>query len=514
MLNGLLYTLPGGSKFTWPDFYSKHDRCPPSTEMSIDRVEAFRHNACKKVAQLCKVVVEMTDEQLDRQDDSRRVARGWERQIDAAFSKNTRDVSDINQSVIMFRQHLIDQHCQEFGPRYQALKEDLADFERKQKSRVTDLGKTITELRDQILSIENDVQKAATKVVNAADSVMKIRSANPSSIRSEAGGAVKNVDNKIEQLLADHEIRIRNANNEHSKTKQKLKAEISRLFQGLISQKRGDISKFSSRLNTVKAQVMSYRKEYAKIVKEHENSAKSLKEAISKCRGLGNRRSSDRKRAELEAQLKKESKEKAAEISEFWARLEEAKAGHKALLERYQKHIDDKLRKMEELNLNRQLRENEEEESENVGEDLDGIIEKRKVAVTELLKRIESFGGTCEAECNELLDKVKKRCDLIAMRFVHYAEAQGHLWKAEQEALVRRGSIDFSVARALSISEMISPGMSSKGTKDYELTVQKVKNEEKVMIKALDEEFNESTAVRNVRPATKFAFHCTGARYG
>ena len=56
-------------------------------EMLIDKNDAFRHNVCKKLAQLGKVIFTLTAAQRDREDEMHDVSLNFEEQIAKFFER-------------------------------------------------------------------------------------------------------------------------------------------------------------------------------------------------------------------------------------------------------------------------------------------------------------------------------------------------------------------------------------------------------------------------------------------
>ena len=76
-------------------------------EMLIDKNDAFRHNVCKKLAQLGKVIFTLTAAQRDREDEMRDVSLNYEEQISKIFERHKTKTDNIQKATAQKRKDYI-----------------------------------------------------------------------------------------------------------------------------------------------------------------------------------------------------------------------------------------------------------------------------------------------------------------------------------------------------------------------------------------------------------------------
>ena len=135
--------------------------------MTIDRNEAFKHNSCKKLAQLGKVIFTLTANELDKDEEKLQIQKEYEDSITGIFEKQYKQAELIHTNLVRFRKSCIDKACSEYGNYYKQLKNEYSEIITNQTKKLQDIISELKQAKD-ILKESNKNTSSLVKQINAA----------------------------------------------------------------------------------------------------------------------------------------------------------------------------------------------------------------------------------------------------------------------------------------------------------------------------------------------------------
>ena len=96
--------------------------------MITERKDAFKHNACKKLAQLAKVIFLMSKAKLERNEEINNIIIKYETGIGNLVRQHEKSIEEIAKNLVLFRKNCIDQECQKYALQYKVVKSKLTDL--------------------------------------------------------------------------------------------------------------------------------------------------------------------------------------------------------------------------------------------------------------------------------------------------------------------------------------------------------------------------------------------------
>ena len=141
--------------------------------MITDKNEAFKHNSCKKLAQLAKVIFQMSSLAKDRQDELQSITVHYESPIAQMVRQHYSLAEGISKDLVSFRKTCIDQACQDYGNAYRNIKANYSNLCRSKLQQLSDiydeLKKMLQFINDTKIKAINDsdkLSKHSTKIQN------------------------------------------------------------------------------------------------------------------------------------------------------------------------------------------------------------------------------------------------------------------------------------------------------------------------------------------------------------
>ena len=111
--------------------------------MITERGEAFKHNSCKKLAQLAKVIFQMSKANLERNEEITNIVIKYESSIAQIVDQHQKSAEEIARKLVAFRKSCIDRECQEYANQYKVIKTRLINLSKEKLQILQDFAKII-----------------------------------------------------------------------------------------------------------------------------------------------------------------------------------------------------------------------------------------------------------------------------------------------------------------------------------------------------------------------------------
>lgn len=210
--------------------------------MITDRNEAFKHNSCKKVAQLSKVIVSMRNISMDYAAMLLSVANRYENTITQIFIDHRQQLEDINTRLFNFRKATIDNECRKFAQKYKAAKTEYNELVTSRVETVNNISKEAKDLTEIIAQLRKQNFQSADPVINSADKFkaefMSTKKKQKPKSKAEVNSAVNPLKEKMKQLQVEHDEKMTKMANEHkSLVKSLMREKNVQLFNEIIKRR-------------------------------------------------------------------------------------------------------------------------------------------------------------------------------------------------------------------------------------------------------------------------------------
>lgn len=326
--------------------------------MIIDRNEAFKHNACKKVAQLGKVIFTLTVASRDRAEERRQVMRMYNDQIDEIFLAHIKQAEEIHQGLIRYRKSCIDKACTDYGNLYKELKSDYAEVMSAQTNKIAGILEEIKQVKEKIAQYSGEVKTQTLLVNSSAEAMLKDAKQNgkpQTASNKEIKEATGQYDKKTKEIISDFEKRMKQLQNKHNNDVRSIKTEVSRLNKSVILTRLQTFKNFAGTAAQLHIDIDAIRKEYQNLLKAHQAFSKNSYETRTKIFQSTKKSLSEIKKQKQGIQRKEKdlAQQREMELSDINKTLQTIRANQKATLERIDRHIADKIKKTKKLNDNK-----------------------------------------------------------------------------------------------------------------------------------------------------------------
>lgn len=210
--------------------------------MITDKNEAFQHNACKKLAQLSKVIFSMTAQSIDRRDAKTSITIDFEQAILDILETYDYHSNVITKQLIKFRKKCIDKSCSEFASLYKKTKAELGEMIKVKTNVLNNVLLEVRGLKKEIRNIQLESLKTAAGFLDNADNFqVELRTFSSGSIsvsKSAINAAIEPINLKIRQAKASHKERVKLLGKHQEEEISKIRDVISTfVFEELSSRK-------------------------------------------------------------------------------------------------------------------------------------------------------------------------------------------------------------------------------------------------------------------------------------
>ena len=461
-----------------------------------DRNEAFKHNSCKKLAQLGKVIFTMSAQARDRHDELARIQDKYENLIMDLVEKHQEQAENIAKALVQFRKGCVDSSCKEWGALYKQLKLDLANLYSTQNQRIADIVSETQGLSKAIKSLQMAALKSASSALDAADELqkdLKIKTRPTTTSRRTIRDNIKPILDQIDQMNVDSEKRIKEMKAEHAKEIAKRRAEITKFLQEELSKRKGTFTEYRNQLTTLTGEIEELRNEETAIADDRNAKIQEAKESRNAL--MAETREALRKlRKEIRTRKDNEKlnkKSHAAEMSDLKQQFAITKKNHKAEIDalRSQTHSQRRQRKKyaEAHDLNMQKREQEDEAT---AEKMRKKCRAEKRRRIEMHKLIVQNIAECEADMVKLkdlmqfgidasLERMNNKATVVAGKIEEQENEEKERLESEKEEFIKRGKERMDVLESAIETQIAAD---QKAEKEQRHLVRKMKKEYQEMI--------------------------------
>jgi hypothetical protein len=307
--------------------------------MITDKNDAFRHNACKKLAQLAKVIFTMSAQARDRHGDLCCVEDQYDNAMLDLLDRHQENAEAVAKTLVLFRKGCVDSSCREWGTLYKQLKADLVNLAARQRARFVGLTTEAQQVALSVKSMQQAALQEAMRAISAADELikeLKSRSKPATAIKRLIRAKVQVILEKIEAFRSEAERHFEELRAGHLREVGKNRGSIIAFLRAELEKRRdvfmairSDLVKLGDEIGLLRQQYLALMNERNAIMKRH---AQTRTQLVTDSRDSS--RASKRQITQIQEQHKVELKKQNASLAELKRALQLARANHKAELER------------------------------------------------------------------------------------------------------------------------------------------------------------------------------------
>lgn len=315
-----------------------------------DRNEALKHNTCKKVAQLTKVIYNMGTENREREDDMNNIRQDYEYMIETIVDDFQEKAEDIVKDLVSYRKGCVDNSCRIWGSKYKQTKVDFANLIKTQQGRFNTLIESGREMSKSLKESQANAMKAAALMIESSSAVekdLKAKTRPKSQARSDVKSNVKPILEKIELLEKESQARIAQMKVEQTKAITENRNGINLFLKKELLDRKDSFMKSRNELEVIYNELGKLKQLANAIISERNKSMKiktdTKKEIISntkqECLSI------KKKMKELNNQEKLDSKTRVYEVSEMKRQQQRINNSRKIQIDEINRQIKDQKHK-------------------------------------------------------------------------------------------------------------------------------------------------------------------------
>ena len=235
-----------------------------------DQAEAFSHNSCKKLAQLCKVLFTMTSEIQDRNDQLRQVNADMEESIAELINQHESYSEMIANNLINFRKLCISESCTEYGAIYKEKKEEFTTLIMNQNEKFKSLRTELKALQKSLRNLMVVSLKSAAQVLDSADEAeQSMKAAISDSETSKIDRSVSiELDEKLAAVQRESSRQIDEMKHAQRKEFEKSKQELLRHIRALLTERRPRFMELRSAIASYENNIAEFRASHQRVLEE------------------------------------------------------------------------------------------------------------------------------------------------------------------------------------------------------------------------------------------------------
>lgn len=400
--------------------------------MITDKNEAFKHNSCKKLAQLAKVIFQMSSLAKDRQDELQKITVQYESTIAQMVRQHYTLAEGISKDLVNFRKVCIDQACQDYGNAYKNIKANYSNLCRSKLQKLSDmydeLKKMLQYINDTKIKAINDsdfLSKHSTKIQNEIanyDRQCKV------AVKKKITAAIIPINEKISKLNIENDKKFKQMKNEHAQQVKIMKGKINKIYQAEIAHMKPSFLKIRNQLEVLGKDANSLRNQYNDAYKSYYDSyekSRYQKNVIISTTKNQYKEKTQRINDMIKSEKIKKA-ERAAEINELQQQLQK-------LIKMHQNELNDLINQINEQKHKRHqlmtARSAEMEKQKNgcdsryqqLMQQCENSIKERKLwlqktieLINESNKNMETLKANLKNQINNSIDQVKNRQNLFS----------------------------------------------------------------------------------------------------
>lgn len=316
--------------------------------MFVDKNDAFRHNSCKKLAQLAKVVTSMRNLELDRDAERVGIRNQYEEQIGQLRGKYLGKYQEIHSGLIQYRKDAIQEACNSYGQLYKQMKNEYLELVDQQTQSLTQIAEELKKCHDNVDSLKNQIQDSSSKVNKASHAFKQAVKSNQKSInalKTEAISQCQPYTSKTTAAQAEFDKKSKSLTAKHNKEVKEIKGQIQELLSQTIQNKRTELSKLYDSIDKMKEECNDYRRSFSTAIEEHLAISKTTQEKILAIVKAMNEQvdAIGKQKTVFEKQNEKIHEERTKELNELSSQFKKVSTNHTQIIDSY----TDKIKKQQ-----------------------------------------------------------------------------------------------------------------------------------------------------------------------
>ncbi|EAY10598.1 hypothetical protein TVAG_281980 [Trichomonas vaginalis G3] len=240
--------------------------------MQADLDEAFSYNSCKKVAQLCRVMLELQNEKIDNATEKKLFRQKFEKKLNSLNDAAERRIDNQQNELIDFRRDKIDEYCVTFGAVYKQLKADYAQKIADIQQEYAKMSSQLKEYGSQIVAAEKMSLKSAAAFLDSTENDIKGLSTQNSKsntiLQKEMSVFTRELRNRSAELDKQHKENLKAITAEYAKNAKTLRAESAEKIRENIRQRAPQLTESRNKLEELEKSVKIVREDYNSVLKE------------------------------------------------------------------------------------------------------------------------------------------------------------------------------------------------------------------------------------------------------
>ena len=239
--------------------------------MQVEIAEAFKYNSCKKIAQLCRVALELRDERIDDFVERKAVISKYETRIKKIEKNEIRRNEKMQNELLQYRKECIDNCCVVYGAQYKQLKFDFAELIESYRQKFMDIAREIKDQKQIMINTEKLSLKQAAELLDSTEFETKeLESQGGRSqllSRKEISDYDKQFRIKVSKKEKESNEKMRIIQENFSKMALELRKDLNERIRKIIGERRYIFVGYKERLSELSSDVQELKKEHQVVIK-------------------------------------------------------------------------------------------------------------------------------------------------------------------------------------------------------------------------------------------------------
>ncbi|OHT04433.1 hypothetical protein TRFO_06325 [Tritrichomonas foetus] len=304
--------------------------------MITDRNEAFKHNSCKKLAQLAKVIFQMSSLTKDRLDELRSITIHYESSLTQLVRQHHRIAEGISKDLVQFRKNCIDKACQDYGSAYKNVKANYSNLCKSQFQKLQNIYDECHLILQQINDLKVNSIKESELISKTAATVKSELAAvdkkYKSEIKKRVSTAIQPINAKITKYQSELDKKIRQIKAQHAIEVREKRVQINKIFNAEVYIRKPQFIQIRHQFEALENENKMVKEKYNEINTQYYENFEKLRyqknTLISNTKNLV--KEHKLKLAEMQKREKSKKSERIAEISELKQYLQNLIKNHQA----------------------------------------------------------------------------------------------------------------------------------------------------------------------------------------
>jgi hypothetical protein len=385
--------------------------------MVSDRSEAFRHNSCKKLAQLGKVIFTMSLKTENRLVELAALKMKYEASLRDILQRRQQSQDAVQRSLANFRKSCVENACREWGAVYKVLRNDLVAIATRYSEQIASVMSEIQKTAKELDAIQTSALGKSDLVQRTADSTItnlrkksRPTTANKRSVRVQ----VQPIYDKIDALLTEKEALFEAQRAEHARGLARERGNMGRALREAFGKQGSPFVTLRKQTSALRSEVQHYRQQYTKLVEERAafNQIQKTWRTRLMIQVREQNKTMNQQAAHLRDQRKLNEQGHSVETADLMRLLKQAKLSHQSKLEvlnqdllRHERQARKYLEAHEAEIKKREL------DSQSIEEQITNQFNAEKKRRTDFHTQILNHVGECDGDSRRILGLVRQSID-------------------------------------------------------------------------------------------------------